>query len=178
MSEGANFSTSQALRIRYWIGRAETIVSALLLGIIVVANIFEITSRYIFSESIYFVQEGTILGAGWMTFIGASALFKRHEFIQVLTLVSKLPPRTALAASLIWKTASIITLLVIFYYTVLLVRFQSGLLNETLGVSDVWYYLPVLYASLSIALTLMLDCFVEVRGVGVASQSEPSILGG
>lgn len=135
------------------IERIEITMSALILAFMIVINMIEVICRYTLGFSISWVQETTILLAGWMTYISAGAIFKRKEDIVVEYLVNKMKPIPRFLLDAIFKVMTLLALAIIVHQGIKLYKFQIGFTNESLGIPDNIFYLPVLIGASSIFLT-------------------------
>ncbi|KKN63138.1 hypothetical protein LCGC14_0505110, partial [marine sediment metagenome] len=115
---------------------------------------------------IYWVQETTIMLAGWITFLAIGVLYKRKEYIRIEYFVSFLNPTAQLALSFVIHLASLWALFIVVVYGVVLFEFQIGMKNETLQIADNFFYTPVIIGGISLFVTILyhfLETMQELR---------------
>lgn len=128
------------------------------MAFIIALNIYGIGRRYIFNSPVIYVQELTILGGVWLTFIGIGLFFKDHSDITIDFLVQHLPKRLQLVNELF------VDLVLLFFVGVTawqcwnflpFTRTASHVLSFALGLPEEVFYYPMGLGAISIFLTFL-----------------------
>jgi TRAP-type C4-dicarboxylate transport system permease small subunit len=128
------------------------------MAFIIALNIYGIGRRYIFNSPVIYVQELTILGGVWLTFIGIGLFFKDRSDISIDILVQHLPKRLKLLNELF------VDLVLLFFVAVTawecwkfipFTRTASHVLSFALGLPEEVFYYPMGLGAISIAFTFL-----------------------
>lgn len=140
--------------LRAW-GLVELVVAAAAFTAVVLINILQITLRYGFDSSIFWVQEISQLLMLVAYFIGASCVFRARHYVVVELLVERLAPRRQLRA---YALAQALTLI---FCTVVLAEAAAELprlmtaYSVILHLPKAYAHLPLVIASASMILTTL-----------------------
>ncbi|MBM3539048.1 MAG: TRAP transporter small permease [Alphaproteobacteria bacterium] len=140
-------------RIDGAIGRLERAVSVLCMVTIVASMAAGILFREILDHPLAWTNELGVLALVWITFFGASALYKEHGHLAVDALSHLLPPagRRALAAILILIMAA--SMAVIAWTLLTLIPLQHSKPIPGLDLPRSVYGVPILWMAVSMVLT-------------------------
>lgn len=103
----------------------------------------QVASRYLLNHSIFWSEEVGRICLVWISFLGASAAYKRHAHIGVDFLVVRLPARVRRSLKLFVIFASLVFFLVLMVYGVAFARFVSAQKTAALGLSMALPYMVI-----------------------------------
>ncbi len=92
------------------------------------------------------VNELTILIGTWLFYVGIGLLYARKEDITLDLIVNKMPERMRWVTELVINGIVLVFLVLLTIYSYKLIPFVSmsgSMLSFSLGISDVYYYIPV-----------------------------------
>jgi|GEM_PF-6361646 len=135
--------------------RLYTRAMIVLLGLVLAVNMLEILSRTLLDHSFYWIQEFTVVGCGYVIFLGAAALFNRRGDILISTLFDRFPARLRKALTVFNHLAILAFLCFAIKASFVYVRFISGGYTQTMKLPMVAVYLPILICFLSIGLVVL-----------------------
>ena len=128
------------------LAKVESIVSMACMAFIVLINGLGIFSRYFLGRPIVWVNELTILVGTWLFYIGIGVLYARKGDITLDLIVNKMPEKMRCVTELVINgiVLSFLVLLTIYSYKLIpFVSMSGSVLSFSLGISDVYYYIPV-----------------------------------
>ncbi len=126
--------------------RIESFLVTLGMAFLILINGFGIFMRYFVGRPILWVNELTILSGTWLFYIGIGILFARQGDITWEVVVKKMPERAQRVLDLIISgiVLGFLVLLALSSYRLIpYVAMSGSMLSFDLGISDVFYYLPV-----------------------------------
>jgi TRAP-type transport system small permease protein len=126
--------------------KVESVASMSCMAFIILINGLGIFSRYFLNRPIVWVNELTILIGTWLFYIGIGVLYARKEDITLDLIVNKMPGWMRRATELVINAMVLIFLAILAIYSYKLIPFVSmsgSMLSFSLGISDVYYYIPV-----------------------------------
>lgn len=138
-----------------WMEKIVVFIGITLFGIVILANALEIFLRTSGFPTLFWIQEFTVVSSSYLTFLGAAVLFKRKGDILV-TFVYDLFPKTVQSV-----ISVVVDLLMLFFlmfgvltgYAYLV--FVYGGRTQTIGLPEVFVYLPVLLGLLLILIVII-----------------------
>ena len=113
---------------------------------LILINAVGIFTRYFLNRPILWVHELTILSGTWLFYIGVGILFARQGDITWEAIIKKLPERVQRVVDLVINgivLAFLVLLAISTYRLIPFVAMQGSMLSFDLGISDVFYYVPV-----------------------------------
>lgn len=161
---------SRLKRIEHLLGRAEFLCAIVGLLGVVVATAVAVISRNVFSSPVVWTGELAILAQVWLTFMGASAVYKERGHVGMAGLVAALPaPLAALVAAV--RDIVIAGLLVMVgLYLFRLMSGQWAQTLSTLGLPRALTTLPVVWCMFSISASAVLAVFAAGRDILVENR--------
>jgi TRAP-type C4-dicarboxylate transport system permease small subunit len=146
--------------------KVESVASMSCMAFVILINGLGIFSRYFFRRPIVWVNELTILIGTWLFYIGIGVLYARKEDITLDLIVNKMPERMRRATDLTINAIALIFLVVLAICTYKLIPFVSmsgSMLSFSLGISDVYYYIPVGIGSILIFIPVLYKTLREIE---------------
>ena len=126
--------------------KVESAASMAMMAFLILMNGIGIFSRYFLNRPILWVHELTILVGTWLFYVGMGLLYARKEDIVLDFVVSRMPPRMRRITEQAIQWIILVFLIVLAVTTYKLIPFVSmsgSMLSFSLGVKDVYYYIPV-----------------------------------
>jgi TRAP-type C4-dicarboxylate transport system permease small subunit len=156
---------SQLKRLLEAIMKLELLIGALLIITMVGIMVLEVIMRYIFNNSIIWVQEFVIMIFIWITMLGASAASMTKTHVTITTFSQKLPPR--------WKTAlqvlvSLVIIAVLIYLlqtlpATIAIQNKTKTSSMPLNIGKGHYYsTPLLIAAILMFVTQLYYLFYDI----------------
>lgn len=145
------------LTVERLVGKAEIAVALVALVVVVVATAVAVISRNVFNSPVIWTGEVAILAQVWLTFVGASAVYKERGHVGITGLVESLPPFLS-SIALIVRDATLAVLLV-----VVAVSFSRLMSNQweqtlsTLGIPRAVTSVPVVWCMFSASASAILS---------------------
>lgn len=137
------------------IGKAETAFCMLCMGVIVVATSLAVIFRYVLQSPLIWAGDASTLSLVWITFVGASVLLKEGGHVAITGLVKRLPRRGARAAALFTSVVIGASMITVGWFAVHAAQVQWGQEIVALRLSRAFYSIPIVWAALSSALTVL-----------------------
>jgi TRAP-type C4-dicarboxylate transport system permease small subunit len=156
-------------RYQRWMGglaRAVSAASMAMMAFLILINAFGIFSRYSLDRPLLWVHELTILVGTWLFYVGTGLLYMRGEDITVSLLVNKMPPRWRWMTNQViqWTVlAFLVVLSVATYKLIPFVSMTGSMLSFSLGIPDVYYYLPVGVGSILMFIPVLYKTLREIE---------------
>jgi TRAP-type C4-dicarboxylate transport system permease small subunit len=128
------------------LARVESAISMACMAFIILINGLGIFTRYFLNRPILWVHEVTILTGTWLFYVGIGLLFTRKEDITLEIVVRRLSEKARRITELVVNGAILIFLIILIIFTYKLIPFVSmsgSTLSFSLGIADVYYYVPV-----------------------------------
>lgn len=138
--------------LRGW-GRVELVVATCAFVAVVLINIAQITVRYGFEGSIFWVQEFSLLLMLVAYFIGASCVFRSRHYIIVEFFMERVSPAWQRRAYWLAQALTVIFCAVIMFEALAEAPRQLRTYSVILHFPRFFNYLPLIVASLSMILT-------------------------
>jgi TRAP-type C4-dicarboxylate transport system permease small subunit len=146
--------------------KVESVVSMSCMAFIIFINALGIFSRYFFGRPIVWVNELTILIGTWLFYIGIGVLYARKEDITLDLIVNKMPGWMRRATDLVVNVMVLIFLAILAISSYKLIPFVSmsgSMLSFSLGISDVYYYIPVGIGAILIFIPVLYKMVKEIE---------------
>ena len=116
------------------------------MAFLILINAIGIFARYFLNRPILWVHELTILSGTWFFYIGVGILFAKQGDITWEMIVKKMPEKAQRVVDLVINGIVLVFLALLAISTYRLIPFvamQGSMLSFDLGISDVFYYVPV-----------------------------------
>lgn len=94
---------------------------------------YQVFSRYVLNHSLFWAEEVGRMCLVWITFLGATAAYRRHHHVGIDVLVRRLPERFQIAAGLMAWWASMLLFSVMVVYGARFVGFVANQKSAALG---------------------------------------------
>jgi TRAP-type transport system small permease protein len=146
--------------------KAESVASMSCMAFIIFINGLGIFSRYFLNRPVVWVNELTILIGTWLFYIGIGVLYARKEDITLDLVVNKMPERVRRATEMAINAMVLIFLIILTIVSYKLIPFVSmsgSMLSFSLGISDVYYYIPVGIGSILIFIPVLYKTLKEIE---------------
>jgi len=146
--------------------KVESVVSMSCMAFIIIINGLGIFSRYFLKRPIVWVNELTILIGTWLFYIGIGVLYARKEDITLDLVVNKMPERMRWATDLAVNAIVLIflvTLTISSYKLIPFVSMSGSMLSFSVGISDVYYYIPVGIGAILIFIPVLYKTLREIE---------------
>lgn len=101
-------------------------VAVLALVLLVGLNLYEVTFRYLFNKSNYWIQDTTLLLMMWVLFMGMVKIVFDKQDVFVDLLVNVFPAALKKICSLIVNAVSLVFISRLFYYGVMFMKQRAG----------------------------------------------------
>lgn len=154
------------------LGQLEFLIAMIGLVAIVVATAIAVISRSVFASPVIWTGELSILAQVWLTFIGASAVYKERGHVGMAGLAEALPAglsRVVLALRDIGLAALLICVGITAFQ---LMSKQWEQTLSTLGLPRALTSLPVVWSMLSIAASAVLSVFSTPQEAPLSGNAE------
>ncbi|MDP1531176.1 MAG: TRAP transporter small permease [Rhodoferax sp.] len=148
------------------VGQAELAIGAMLAIYIILIMVIEIVMRYIFNNSIIWVQETVMLAFIWITCLGASVAMMTESHISITTLTHALTPGVQKVLKVIVSLAVLGCLLFLAYTLPAAIANQNRTLTSSLPINfprGMYYSLPIMVSVLIMIVTRLYYLVFEVR---------------
>jgi len=133
-------------RLDLWSGRANRITEVLLFvigfGMAMLTGV-QVFSRYVLNHSLFWSEEVGRICLVWISFLGASAAYRRRAHIGVDFLVVRLPHYTQHLVAILVLLLSLVFFVVLIAYGTLFAFFVVGQKTAALGLPLIFPYLVV-----------------------------------
>src|SRR5712691_6934764 len=117
---------------------------AMALATIIIAILFvQIFYRYVLNTSIVWSEEVATWCLVWLVFIGAAAIMRRWDHVQIPMLIQKLPLKIRPAVIIFAKLATCVAVALIAWYGLQWVLGPVHIRSQTSGISKRWIKLAV-----------------------------------
>lgn len=126
--------------------RIESAIVMAGMAFLILVNAIGIFARYFLNRPILWVHELTILSGTWFFYIGIGILFAKQGDITWEVIIKKMPEKAQRLVDVIINGIILIflALLAISSYRLIpFVAMKGSMLSFDLGISDVFYYVPV-----------------------------------
>jgi TRAP-type C4-dicarboxylate transport system permease small subunit len=130
-------------------------IGVALLGVILLINAMEIFSRTILDYSFYWIQEFTVVGCGYVIFLGAVVLFMGKGDILISALYNRMPPTVQRVLTLVNDLVMLIFLMVAIKSSLSYVSFIYGGYSQTMKLPMYIIYLPILICFITLFLVVL-----------------------
>ena len=148
------------------LARLEAFASMLMMASLILMNGVGIFTRYFLNRPILWVHELTILIGTWLFFVGMGLLYARREDISLDLIVNKMPERIR------WMTEQVIHWMILVFLVILtiasyklipFVSMSGSMLSFSLGIKDVYYYIPVGVGSILMFIPVLYKTLKELE---------------
>ncbi len=146
--------TSFLLRLDRWIGLGEAVACIVLLIIIIAVTGGGVFARYVLNEPLIWGVDVGILSLVWLTFVGASLLFRRNEHIAASALPSALPYPASLVVRVFSDLVVAGSIAVVGWFAVTAAIVQSGQTITALGIARSFYSIPIVWMAVSMGIAV------------------------
>lgn len=138
------------------VGKLEMAFCALCMAAIVVTTSLGVIFRYLLQSPLLWANDAGTLALVWLTFVGSAALLKEGGHVAITGLVNKLPRRGVQLAALFSALVVGSSMLTVGWFAVRAAQVQWGQEIVALRIPRAFYSIPIVWASLSSALTVVL----------------------
>jgi TRAP-type C4-dicarboxylate transport system permease small subunit len=142
--------------IEHLLGRAEFLCAVAGLIVVVLATAIAVISRNVFSSPVVWTGELAILAQVWLTFMGASAVYKERGHVGMAGLVAALPAPLAMVVAAVRDIVLAALLVMVGLYLLRLMSGQWAQTLSTLGLPRALTTLPVVWCMFSITASAVL----------------------
>ena len=128
------------------LAKAEAAASMAMMAFLILANGLGIFTRYFLNRPLLWVHELTILVGTWLFYVGMGLLYVAREDISLDLVVNKMPIRIRWMTEQVIHWMMLVFLIILTIATYKLIPFVSmagSMLSFSLGIGDVYYYIPV-----------------------------------
>ena len=141
------------------IGRIERFLASVTLGILVLAVMWGVLTRYVTEKPAVWTTELSGILFTWVVFIGAATAFRNGKHIRITLLVDALPPRIAAGARLIARL--LVAAFVIYVTGLAFLMMMKGAtrLSPVMDIPFLWVYLAPLLCFAIMSLTILCRLF-------------------
>jgi len=146
--------------------KIESAASMAMMAFLIFINGIGIFTRYFLNRPILWVHELTILIGTWLFYVGMGLLYARREDIALSLIVNKMPPRMRWFTQQVIQWMLLIFLVILTYATYKLIPFvtmSGSMLSFSLGIKDVYYYMPVGVGSILIFIPVLYKTLIELE---------------
>jgi TRAP-type C4-dicarboxylate transport system permease small subunit len=148
------------------LAKIETAASMAMMAFLILMNGVGIFMRYFLNRPLLWVHELTILIGTWLFYVGIGLLYARKEDIALGLIVSKFPRKMRWVTELVINGIVLVFLIILTVYSYKLIPFVSmsgSMLSFSLGISDVYYYLPVGVGAILIFIPVLYKTIKEIE---------------
>lgn len=121
-------SVKKLLKTFDWLEEAFIVV---LMTFMVTLNFINVVSRRVFSASLSFTEELTIIAFVWITMIGIAAAYKRLAHLGMSFIVDKFGPKGKAVFSLLSMVCSLVLIVVMIIYGIDMIQGQIAMNAKT-----------------------------------------------
>lgn len=146
--------------------RVELAAGAILAIYIIAVMVIEIVMRYVFNNSIIWVQESVMLAFIWVTALGATCAMATESHIMIDTLVRALPPvvRSCLKVLVSLAVLACLGFLVATLPTAIRIQNKSRTASLPFNFPKGYYYsLPILISAVGMGIVRLYYLYYEIR---------------
>jgi TRAP-type C4-dicarboxylate transport system permease small subunit len=155
-----------------WMEKIVILIGICLFSIVILANALEIFLRTAGFPTLFWIQEFTVVSCSYLTFLGAAVIFKRKGDILV-TFIYDLFPKAIQSLLSVGVDLLILFFLIFGVKTAYAyVAFVSGGRTQTIGLPEVFVYLPVLLGFVLILIVVIDWLFDDLEKVVKRSPRE------
>jgi len=147
------------------LARVESAISMAMMAFLIVTNGVGIFTRYFLNRPLLWVHELTILVGTWLFYVGTALLYTRKEDISLDLVVNKMSERMR------WITEQVIHWMILIFLIILtiasyqlipFVSMSGSMLSFSLGIRDVYYYIPVGVGSILMFIPVLYKTLKEI----------------
>ncbi|HCM27750.1 MAG: hypothetical protein A2Z99_16455 [Treponema sp. GWB1_62_6] len=161
--------------------RVQLAVGAVLALYIIAVMVTEIVMRYVFNNSIIWIQESVMLAFIWITALGASCALITDSHVKIDTFSRALPPR---AQKFLKVFVSLVVMACLVFLAATLpksIRIQNKSRTASLPINfpkGYYYSLPILFSVAGMMIAKLYYLFYEIRDLfGLANPVDYAIVG-
>jgi TRAP-type C4-dicarboxylate transport system permease small subunit len=150
------------------VGQVELAIGALMAIYIILIMVIEIVMRYIFNNSIIWVQETVMLAFIWITCLGASVAMMTESHISITTLTHALAPGVQKGLKVVVSLSVLGCLIFLAMTLPAAINIQNKTFTSSLPINFPrgWYYsLPVMVSVLIMIVAKLYYLIYEIRDV-------------
>jgi len=149
------------------LAKVESAVCMAMMASLILMNAAGIFARYFLNRPILWVHELTILIGTWLFYVGMGLLYARREDISLDLIVTKMPEQMR------WVTEQVIHWMILVFLVILtlasyqlipFVSMSGSMLSFSLGIKDVYYYIPVGVGSILMFIPVLYKTLRELEG--------------
>ncbi|HSB07787.1 MAG TPA: TRAP transporter small permease subunit [Thermodesulfobacteriota bacterium] len=148
------------------LAKVESAASMAMMAFLILINGVGIFMRYFLNRPLLWVHELTILIGTWLFYVGMGLLYARREDISLDLIVNKMPERIR------WMTEQVIHCMILLFLVILtiasyklipFVSMSGSMLSFSLGIKDVYYYVPVGVGSILMFIPVLYKTLKELE---------------
>lgn len=154
------------------VGKAEMAFCMLCMGVVVVSTALSVVFRYLLQSPLLWANDAGALALVWLTFVGAALLLKEGGHVAITGLVNRLPRRGLLAVGVLAALVIGASMFTIGWFAIRAAQVQWGQEIVALGLSRGFYSIPIVWAAVSSALTVVLMVLKSVAPSAPAGREQ------
>jgi len=150
------------------LAKLESAACMAMMTFLILMNGVGIFTRYFLNRPLLWVHELTILVGTWLFYVGIGLLYARKEDIALGLIVSKFPRKMRWVTELVIDGIVLVFLIILTVYSYKLIPFVSmsgSMLSFSLGIRDVYYYLPVGVGAILIFIPVLYKTIKEIESL-------------
>ena len=148
------------------LAKIESAASMAMMAFLILINGVGIFMRYFLNRPLLWVHELTILMGTWLFYVGTGLLYTRKKDISLDLIVDRMPARMRWVTEQVihWMILVFLVILTIASYKLIpFVSMSGSMLSFSLGIKDVYYYLPVGVGSILIFIPVLYETLSELE---------------
>lgn len=126
--------------------KGESAFCMAMMAFLILMNGMGIFNRYVLKRPVLWIHELTILIGTWLFYVGTGLLYARKKDVDIDLLAKKMSPKMRLVTQQVIQWLILVFLIILTFQTYKLIPFISmsgSMLSFSLGIKDVYYYIPV-----------------------------------
>jgi len=145
--------------------KVESAACMAMMAFLILMNGMGIFNRYVLNRPVLWVHELTILIGTWLFYVGMGLLYARKEDIALDLFVGKMSPKMRWFTQQVIQWLILVFLVILTFETYKLIPFVSmsgSMLSFSLGIKDVYYYIPVGIGAILIFIPVFYQTLIEL----------------
>lgn len=146
--------------------KVESVLCMAMMAFLILMNGMGIFNRYVLKRPVLWVHELTILTGTWLFYVGMGLLYARKKDVDLDLFVKKMSPKMQ------WVTLQVIQWLILVFLVILtfqtykfipFISVSGSMLSFSLGIKDVYYYIPVGVGAILIFIPVLYQTLRELE---------------
>lgn len=125
--------------------------------------VLQVVLRYVFSSTLIWVEEVSVILMLWMTWLGVTVLWLTHKHIAVDFLTARLPRGTNRTLTVIFDGIALILAGTLLWASRATLSTMVGMELDTLAVDSAVKYYPIPVGAVGIGVAAILDLWAQLR---------------